>query len=65
MNAKLHRTAAYGALHNTADTLNALLSNALSNTHPLELSGETIIDIRAAVSWIHAAQREMESESQS
>ena len=56
----VQRTAAYGALHNTADTLRAMVANATSEDHPLMLSDDTVAAVKTALQWLYKAQREME-----
>jgi hypothetical protein len=61
MTPELHKTAAYGALHNTAETLRGLVAAARSSQHPLVLTEGTIAAIGIALNALHTAQREMEA----
>jgi len=55
-----HQRAAYTALHDTAETLRALVSGARSYSHQLELNLDTVLLIGDAINALHAAQRTME-----
>lgn len=57
-----HQKAAYAVMLNSADVIRALVTAARSSSHPLKLSDDTLVSLRAALNGLHAAQRDLEDQ---